>query len=965
MIAALPGGHPSERAPRANRHAPRGQLVNRMADPIDDLVRSWNKNPTPARTVALCDALRENPRDVLVRQVGELARQRHATDASVLLSVARMYLGTQRLAEAQTVLVAAGKQAPREGTIYRWLGEVLLRRGDAERAAKVLERAIELGAHDPDAMVWLERARTLRPMQARAGAQAVAGEVAHAGAQAEEDAFDAMATAIHRAPQRLPGDREAVAAGVPPPVPARRPAPAPAPAREMETAPEAFVPASPPPPRVARAATGSAKVGRREIRSPAPPSVQQRDVVGAAPAPPWPQSPVSSRPTNGWSPAPRQEKPPIVDEPALPHPRDVLDALALAGVFEPPLEGQAPIATWDRAAVGPKRKGGPALVVAMVLFLAASAGVYVFYKHKRAEDHLRAEALLDTVEAQLSESSPGLLRVAENELAQAFKLESRSARAALDWVRERAMVGLVTNGADVAFEDAMARARELGVPDGNYAFARVASFLFQGDTAGAAAVLPRWDGPAASDAWYQMVTGATLERAGDARARERYAAAAELDPKLLAAQIALARVTAVDGDAQAALRLAAKLRAAKPDRVEPIALVALAWGRDPHREEAPVPSEVDELAKREGELPAGLAFVPRAIAALRAIDRHAQDDARSEAQRGLAVADSPGAAVWLGTIALAMGDEGLARKAAFAALQLSGVYQPARALAARVALTAGRLDEAVKATEDLDAASPDVAIVRAAAAYEHVDADGVGRALDPLSRERRSVPFLEALALAPEVLSGRARLDAAKRVTLGADDAPWADLIAIDLTLDLADFPAADKIAAGWGKKAESQPLRALRLARLARYEGRLDDADALSLVALEGATVTARVLCERAFVLVARNRPGEVASLLSRYPLVLGPLTTWLSAYATAAGGNLDAAKGKTSSLDPPPPAAPLAAKIAVAAAFGAMKDKRRGGDYVKSLLATGSLHPDLVAAALALGFRRVDHFKRPPSFE
>jgi len=46
-------------------------------------------------------------------------------------------------------------------------------------------------------------------------------------------------------------------------------------------------------------------------------------------------------------------------------------------------------------------------------------------------------------------------------------------------------------------------------------------------------------------------------------------------------------------------------------------------------------------------------------------------------------------------------------------------------------------------------------------------------------------------------------------------------------------------------------------------------------------------------------------------------------------------------------------------------MKDKRRGIDYVKKVLATGSLHPDLVAAALSLGLRRVDHGRRRPTYE
>ena len=98
-----------------------------------------------------------------------------------------MYLDSNRFADAQNVLVAAGKQAPRDGDIYRWLGETLLRRGDADRAEKVLQRAIQLGASGPDARVWLERARVFRPMQAKAGTRAVAAEVAHtspAGARA-------------------------------------------------------------------------------------------------------------------------------------------------------------------------------------------------------------------------------------------------------------------------------------------------------------------------------------------------------------------------------------------------------------------------------------------------------------------------------------------------------------------------------------------------------------------------------------------------------------------------------------------------------------------------------------------------------------------------------------------------------------------------------------------------------------
>jgi hypothetical protein len=334
-------------------------------------------------------------------------------------------------------------------------------------------------------------------------------------------------------------------------------------------------------------------------------------------------------------------------------------------------------------------------------------------------------------------------------------------------------------------------------------------------------------------------------------------------------------------------------------------------------------------------------------------------------ENGLAFAESPGAAVWLGTIAVSIGDDVLARKAALSALQVSAAYEPARALAARIALLGGRIDEALKATEDLDPTSSEVAVVRSASAYERGDADAVARALEALPPDARKLPLFAALDLAEGALSGKLRLDASKLFALASDDAPWADLLAMDISLDEGDLASADKIALRWGKDAESRPLRALRLARLARCEGRLDAADALSQTALAHAAVTPRVLEERVFLLVAKGRSTEVPPLLARYPLVLGPLATWLSAYASASGGNVEVAKGRTASIDPPPPGAPLHARVVAAAALGAMKDKRRGGDYVREVLASGSLHPDLVAAALALGFHKIDRGRRPPVYQ
>ncbi len=885
-------------------------------DPIDVLVQRWQRDPNASTTVALCDALRDSPRVPLVEQVGELAAQRYPNDVAVLLSVARMYIESSRFAEAQNVLVAAGKQSPRDPHVYRWLGETLLRKGDAERAHKVFERAIQLGARDAETRLWYERAVGFRPLQASAGNAAVAAELAHSPEGARPRLDSEGPTTIER-----------------------RPPPA------THAAPSSSRGAAHP----ARLRTGPVP---DDAPTWGPPSRPRR-------APP-PQAPIlpsleSLRDDDASAGAGAQA--------VAPHPRDLLEALALAGVYEP--RSAAAATPWDRAAPRPRRRGAGAIIGGMALFLAASAGVYVFYRHKRAEDHVRAEVILANVEARLDAAERGSLKALEHDLGRALELETRSPRGALDWARERALTGLLEGGADVAFEDAMARAKEMGVAEEKFAFAHVASFLFQGDTAGAAAVLPRWDAAASGDPWYETIAGAALERAGDLRARERYTRASQIEPALLIARFGLTRWTALEGEAERSAQMARQLRTDLPDRAEPVALVALAWGRDPMRESTPPPPEVEDVGKRAGELPAPLKFVPHAVAALRAIDRHDFEGAVSAVRNGLAAVDSPAAAAWLGAIALSAGNEDLARRGALAALQLSAVYEPARALAARVALATGRLDEALKATEELDPTLVDVAVVRAACAYERADADGLNRALQTLSAESRKQPALAALTVAGDALAGRLKMDASRLVALSRDDAPWADLIAMDAALDGGDLATADKIAAAWGTNADARGQRALRLARLARYEARLDTAEVLSQAALDHGTVTPRVLSERVFVLSARGRSTEVGPLLARYPLVLGPLATWLSAYASASAGAIDAARGKTASLDPPPTTASFEARVVAASALAASKDRKRAADYVRDLLATGSLNEDLVNAASALGFHRVDHGRRNPTYE
>jgi hypothetical protein len=352
------------------------------------------------------------------------------------------------------------------------------------------------------------------------------------------------------------------------------------------------------------------------------------------------------------------------------------------------------------------------------------------------------------------------------------------------------------------------------------------------------------------------------------------------------------------------------------------------------------------------------------VQALRAIGAHDWATAKDDVQKGLGVADGPGVAAWLGSIALDTGDQQLARKAALAAVSFSAVYPPARMLAARVAVVGDRFDEALKATEELDPTTPDVAVVRGAVAYERLDMDGLARALEAVPAESQKIPFLATIQVAPSVLGGTQLIAPEKLHDMSDDEAPWSDLVAMDAALDQGDMDQADSIAAQW-KGGEDAPLRVLRLSRLSRYESKLDAAEADSLVALNGGTVTPRVLAERVFVLVARSKGGDAGPLLAKYPLVLGPLGTWLSAYVAASQGKVEEAKARTSTLDPPPQGAPLEARVIAASALAAMHERRRAADVLKPILAAGYVGIDIQNAAIAAGFKRVDHKGKPPTFD
>ena len=90
--------------------------------------------------------------------------------------------------------------------------------------------------------------------------------------------------------------------------------------------------------------------------------------------------------------------------------------------------------------------------------------------------------------------------------------------------------------------------------------------------------------------------------------------------------------------------------------------------------------------------------------------------------------------------------------------------------------------------------------------------------------------------------------------------------------------PGGSAIGSRWlaqTSKEQVAALRALRLARLARYQSRLDDADYFAAAALTRATPTIRSVAEEAMVLAAREKPGEIGPILAKYPGATGSLSS------------------------------------------------------------------------------------------
>src|SRR5262249_5929239 len=148
---------------------------------------------------------------------------------------------------------------------------------------------------------------------------------------------------------------------------------------------------------------------------------------------------------------------------------------------------------------------------------------------------------------------------------------------------------------------------------------------------------------------------------------------------------------------------------------------------------------------------------------------------------------------------------------------------------------------------------------------------------------------------------------------------------------------------------AEKNPARALRVARLRRYEGKLDDARRLIAVALS--TSSRGALIEKA--LIDAEGKDERKRAVGSLDAKLEPERPWLEVYLYARqgpSGLLGARKALTKAKTPPPDA-PLSLRIVAALAIAEMADPVRVEFVIRPLLGTWGANPDVIRAGVGVG--------------
>jgi tetratricopeptide (TPR) repeat protein len=108
---------------------------------LDARLLRFRNRPGSEDAASLAEALLSAERLTEALEVASVGLSRAPNDARLLVVQGRGLFHEGDLLQAQAALLKAARIASASKEPFRWLGEVLLRRGDPQRALKVLERA--------------------------------------------------------------------------------------------------------------------------------------------------------------------------------------------------------------------------------------------------------------------------------------------------------------------------------------------------------------------------------------------------------------------------------------------------------------------------------------------------------------------------------------------------------------------------------------------------------------------------------------------------------------------------------------------------------------------------------------------------------------------------------------------------------------------------------------------------------
>ncbi len=178
------------------RGLPRAPDIRPVSQNLDTRLLRFRNHPESEPADALGRDLLSTGRAAEALEVVRTALSANPDDGALLLVEGQAWLRDGDLIRAQAALLKAARCSPKEKHAFRWLGEVLLKRGDPDRAAKVLERATALDPHDHEIQQLKARAQRLSRIATDAGQEHDEAPTIVGAAALSEDSFEDATTTV-------------------------------------------------------------------------------------------------------------------------------------------------------------------------------------------------------------------------------------------------------------------------------------------------------------------------------------------------------------------------------------------------------------------------------------------------------------------------------------------------------------------------------------------------------------------------------------------------------------------------------------------------------------------------------------------------------------------------------------------------------------------------------------------------